>query len=319
MAMEAGGREVVVPVTPSGTMLVPAASRISWGAIFGGAVAALAIWLLLYSFGLAVGLSTIDPTDRGSLRASGLFTGLWGAIAPLAALFVGGVVAGRAAGVLERKTASIHGLVMWGVTLLLGTWMVASLLGSVMGAVGSAGRTAVQAGGGALAGLAGQAEGASQALGLDADDALAPVNQRLRAEGKPPVQASQLEAATRDVVQDGVRQGRMDRNLLVQSIAQNTALSRGDAEEVATRIETQVNQARARMGEMARQAETGALKAADATGKAFWGVFGALLLGLVASILGSLVGVRRRAREWADTSAAVVQSPPVLRERPGHA
>jgi len=298
-----------------GSIPLPAFPRISWGAIFGGAVAALAIWLLLYTLGLALGLSTVDPENPGSVRSSGLFTGIWSVLTPLIALFVGGWVASQAAGVLDRKSGSIHGLVMWGVTLLLGAVLTFTALGSIIGGLASAGKTAVQAGGGALSDLAGQAGGAAQGFGLDADDALAPVNQRLQAEGKPPVTSSQVQAATRDVVQDAVRQGRIDRSLLVNSLSQNTALSPTDAEEVATRIEMQWNQARARAGQLAERAQAGALRAADATGKAFWGVFAALLLGMIAAMGGALLGVQRRYREW---QAAPARTTTVLRERPGH-
>jgi hypothetical protein len=38
-------------------------------------------------------------------------------------------------------------------------------------------------------------------------------------------------------------------------------------------------------------AQTGALRAAEASGKAFWGVFGALLLGLIAAVIGGALGV----------------------------
>ena len=298
-----------------GAIPLPAFPRISWGAIFGGAVAGLAIWMLLYSLGLALGLSTVDPENPGSVRSSGLFTGIWGAITPLIALFVGGWVASQSAGVLDRKSGAIHGLVMWGVTLLLGATLTFTALGSIVGGLASAGKSAVSAGGGALSELAGQAGGAAQAFGLDANDALAPVNQRLQREGKPPVSAEQVQAATRDAIQDGVRQGRMDRSLIVNALSQNTALSPTDAEEVATRIETQWNQARTRAGDLAERAQTGALKAADATGKAFWGVFAALLLGMIAAVGGSLVGVQRRYREWQATPGRTTT---VLRERPGH-
>ena len=296
---------------------VPANPRISWGAIFGGAVTALALWMLLYTLGLALGLSTVEPDDPGSVKSSGLFTGIWSAVTPLIALFVGGLVASHSAGVLERKSGAIHGLVVWGLTLLLGAGLVFSLLGNVVGGLASVGKSAVQAGGEALSGLAGQADGTAQAFGLDANDALAPVNQRLQAEGKPAVTPQQLQTATRDVVQQAVRTGRVDRATLVQSLSQNTALSGRDAEEVATRIETQINQARSRAGELADRAQTGALKAADATGKAFWGMFFALLLGMVAAVGGSLVGIRQRLKDW-ESGQSVARSP-VLRERPGHA
>src|SRR5688572_27849864 len=87
--------------------------KLSWGAIFGGAVAAIGVWILLYALGIAMGLSTINPNNPDSAQASGIFTGIWSLIAPLIALFVGGVVAGRAAGISTRLDGATHGLVMW--------------------------------------------------------------------------------------------------------------------------------------------------------------------------------------------------------------
>ncbi len=304
------------------TILPP---RLSWGAIFGGAVAALSLWVLLYSLGLALGLSTVEPDDPGSVRSSGIFTGVYGLIAPLIALFVGGVVAGRVSGVFEKGSDLIHGLLMWGMTTLLGTWLVITLLGSLVSGVASAGKAAVAAGGAAAGALAQGVEGASGlpgAVGVDAEDALAPINQRLRAEGKPSITAAQLQSTIRDGVQQSVRQGRVDRSILVQSIAQNTALSQRDADELAGRLEAQLNQARAQLTERARSAgqaaQGGALRAADATGKAFWGVFGALLLGLAAAMAGSRVGMNRGRRRLSPEPEGRV-SPPVLREQSGHA
>src|SRR5687767_1869145 len=96
--------------------------KISWGAIFGGAVAALGIWALLYAFGLALGLSAVDPNDPGSIRGSSIFTGIWSILSPLIALFVGGMVAGHSAGIMTRLGGGLHGLVMWGVTTLAETF-----------------------------------------------------------------------------------------------------------------------------------------------------------------------------------------------------
>ena len=86
---------------------------------------------------------------------------------------------------------------------------------------------------------------------------------------------------------------------------------------VAGRIQAQWDQARARVSQLAQQAQTGALKAVDTTGKAFWGVFAALLLGMVAAIGGALVGVQRRYREWV-AATAPSRTTTVLRERPGN-
>jgi len=291
--------------------------RISWGAIFGGAFAALGLWMLLYAFGLAIGLTVIDPNDRGSLRSSGIFTGVWGLLAPLIALFIGGFVAGRGAGIFRRGEGAVHGLVMWGLVTVIGSFLVISAAAAVIRGAATVGGFAMRAGGAAIGAAAehGQGLGAmAQRLGVDEEDALRPVNQRLQAEGKPPVTANQIQAAASDAVQQAVRQGRVDREALVRAVAQNTALSQQDAEEIAGRIETQIDNAKGQMSGRLQSAETGALKAAEASGKAFWGVFGALLLGLIAAVIGGALGVphltvRRRERVVA-TAPAAPRPPP---------
>src|SRR4051812_11214016 len=117
---------VMEEVISSGTAAPFPPPRLSWSAIFGGTVAALGIWILLYSFGIAIGLSAIDPNQARSLKGSGIFTGLWSLIAPLIALFVGGLVAGRGAGSVTRVGGGTHGLVMWGLTTLAGVFLVMS-------------------------------------------------------------------------------------------------------------------------------------------------------------------------------------------------
>ncbi len=269
------------------TRLHVAESKISWGAIFGGAVAALGIWILLTTFGMALGFSTVNPERVSSLHASGIFTGIWSLISPLVALFAGGVVAGRSAGATTRLGGATHGVVMWGLTTLAGVYLVTSLLGMVARGAVDVGKAAVQAGGAAVS-------QAASGMGLNADDALAPINQRLQAEGKPAVTADQLKAAVQQVVQGAAQTGKVDREQLVSAIAQQTNLSRADAEEVAGRVEGQLSSAKDTAGQVGERVQTGALQAVDTTGKALWGVFGALLLGMVSAVLGATLGVSRR-------------------------
>ncbi len=284
--------------------------KLSWGAIFGGAFVALGVWVLLYSLGLALGLSSVDPADPGSAKAAGIGTGIWSLIAPLIALFAGGVVASRTAGVLDKMGGALHGVVLWGLTTMAGVIVMGMVLSSLLGTVFNVGKAAVGATGTAVAaaasGAAAQGDTAgslARTFGLDANDALTPINQRLKAEGKPAITAQQIEASTKDVINTAIQQGRMDRQLLVSSIAQNTALSQQDAEEIAGRIEAQWNQqwaqVQAKAGEIKQQVQTGALQAADTTGHVFWGVFFALLLGLVSAIVGATIGANNRQRLYA--------------------
>jgi hypothetical protein len=273
------------------------AHRISWGALFAGAFAAIASWALLSVLGMAIGLSTVDQGQAGTLRFAGVFSGWWGAVSALVALFVGGLVAARASGTSSRGAGALHGFVTWALTAVAGAWLVVSLAGSLMGGLLSAGKVAVQAGGAAV-GAATQAGGkVTQALGLDADDAVAPINQRLQAEGRPTITAQQLQAAAGEAVKQAASTGRIDREQLVQALSTQTNLSRDDAEALADRVQAQLqerrSQATAAISSAKEKAAAGATRAADVTAKAMWGAFVALLLGLIAAVGGGLVGVRR--------------------------
>lgn len=267
-------REEVIVDPPATAPVVVAPPKMSWGAIFGGAVAALSIWLMLYALGLAFGLSPLDP-NQPDLKSSGIFTGIWSLVVPLVALFVGGFVAGRGAGAIARSGGALHGLVVWGLTTIGGAWLVFNLTTSVLGGALSLGRGAADLG-----------KNMPQTFGLDANDAVGPINDRLRAEGKPEVTPQQLQNATRDVTWDAMRTGRVDHEALVRSIDQNTPLDRADSEDVANRIQSQLDRTRG-------DVESGAIQAAKTTGKVMFGVFGALVLGLIASILGGIAGVSR--------------------------
>jgi len=280
--------------------------RVSWGAVFAGAVAAVGLWMLLSAFGLAIGASTLNVQDAGSAKATGIFTGVWGAVAPLIALFVGGIVAGRGAGVDRRGDGALHGFVTWALAAIGGAFLLANLVGTIAGGLASVGKTAAKAAGGAGA-SAPQIEQAMRSAGIDANDLLRPVNERLSAAGRPTVSPREIEATARDVLQRSVRTGAIDQQVIVQSLADNTSLSPTDAQQVAGQLGAQLQNAR---GQLMNQVQS----AADAAGKALWGAFVALALGLIAAIVGGIVGVpgvgRRRQRfEPAPARAPVVRAP----------
>ncbi len=253
--------------------------RVSWGGIIGGTVFALGVWLTLYALGLALGLSSINPNEN--IGGSALFTGIWSIIAPLVALFAGGYVAARLSGLTDKMAGSLHGAVLWGLTLLIGAFMVFNLLGAVVGGAASLGKTAISGAGGLM--QQGQGGGLGQALGIQTNDLIQPLNQRLKAQGKPPVTAQQLSAAVQSAAQTSVRQGRLDSETFQSALAQNTNLTREDVREISGTLEQRINQG---MGSVEQTAAT----AASSAGTVFWGMFFALLLGLVSAVLGALVG-----------------------------
>jgi hypothetical protein len=271
---------VLSDVTGSGAVIVK--PGISWGAVIAGALVAFGIWMLLHTLGLGIGLTAIDPDDPDSLRGVGIGTGIWSLIEPLVALFIGGLIGSQLAGGLTRSSALIHGGVVWALTTVVAFLGMVAVFSAIAGGVarvaGAAGATAME-----------QAP-TLQSLGLTGDDLVAPVNQRLAAEGKPTVTAAQLEASAQQALRTSVREGRIDRTVLVDSLVANTALDRREADEVAGRIEARWESTTAAAGRTA-------LQAGETTGKVLLGLFGVMLLGLCASCVGALVGGTRFRRK----------------------
>src|SRR5690606_39890949 len=112
-----------------------------------------------------------------------------------------------------------------------------------------AGGAAVEATGSAVSGAAGQSSELTSSLGLDTQDLLAPVNERLREQGKPEITQQQLEASLRSVAQRGVREGRLDREMLAQELVKNTKLSRQDVQDLANQIGDRYDQVAGQVGQ----------------------------------------------------------------------
>jgi hypothetical protein len=278
-------------------------SQMRWSAVFAGTALAVGLWILLQMLGMGIGLAAVDTDDAGSLRGVGIGTGIWSVIAPLIAVFVGALLVGRLSGTLDRKVGAMHGSVMWSLAFIIGVWAMMSLVSSVVGGVARVGGAAASAGGSAISSAvqAGgeNAGGVMSALGIDANDLVAPINQRLERDGKPRITAEQLDATLRSVAQRGIRQGKLDRTVLVDELAKNTALSRADAEDIANDITARYDRASSQVGvtveRIGEGAKDAALEAADKTGKAL--LLGGLmmLLSLGAAIAGGALGVPKLA------------------------
>jgi hypothetical protein len=282
-----------------------------WGAVFAGTVLAVGLWVLLQTLGMGLGLSAINTDDAGSLRGVGIGTGIWSIIASLIAMFVGAILAGRLAGTREPKVGAMHGSVMWALACGIGLWAMFSIIASLASGATRVGGVAANATSSVVSGAVAGSENlgaAGKALGIDASDLVAPINDRLRAQGKPGVTADQLNATARAVAQRGVREGKLDRAVLVEELARNTQLSRADAEDIANqfgdRYEQVTTQVKTRVGALEQRAEHAALEAADKTGKALLlgGVM--MLLSLGAALAGGALGARNTAR-------TLVSRPPV--------
>ncbi|MDT0676966.1 hypothetical protein [Autumnicola musiva] len=112
--------------------------RSSWGAIFAGALTALAVAFLLNLLGLGIGLTSIDPmTESDPLAGLGTGTIIWWGLSNLAALFVGGMVAGRLSGFPTAADGGIHGFLAWALYAVVTFYFLTSTIGSIMNGMGN--------------------------------------------------------------------------------------------------------------------------------------------------------------------------------------
>ncbi len=126
---------------PQQTM-VPAAvdsyhDLVRWGPIFAGLVIAIATQLVLTGLGAAIGLTSLAGSDAAQNNAGGVGTavGIWSIISLLIALFLGGWVAARACGPMNRKTAMLNGAILWATTLAVSAWLLSSGVAGAFGLV----------------------------------------------------------------------------------------------------------------------------------------------------------------------------------------
>ena len=96
-------------------------SKVSWGGILAGVVIVLALQVIFNMVGIGIGLATVDPLagDTPRLSSFGVGAGLWIVISTWIALAAGGFVASRIAGSIHTDDALLHGLVTWGLTLII--------------------------------------------------------------------------------------------------------------------------------------------------------------------------------------------------------
>ena len=116
----------------------PFLRRISWGAIIAGTLVALVTMMLLNLLGIGIGFGSINPVEEANPFA-GLGTGtlIWWIVSNLIAIFAGGYVAGRMAGVPKGSTSTMHGILSWCLYTLVSFWILTTALGSIVSGVGS--------------------------------------------------------------------------------------------------------------------------------------------------------------------------------------
>ena len=104
--------------------------RIRWGPIIAGIFVAIATQLILSALGAAIGL-TVGATGGA------VGVGIWSIVSLLIALFIGSWVAAAGCSPMNKKTALLHGLILWATTLAISAWLLASGVSGAFGVAAS--------------------------------------------------------------------------------------------------------------------------------------------------------------------------------------
>jgi hypothetical protein len=280
-------------------------SRISWGAIFAGAVVALAIGLMLNVLGTAIGATLVDAAARDTPDASsfGIGAGIWLLVSNLIGLGLGGYVAARLSGTASNTDATLHGMAMWAASFLIS----AVLLGNLVAGVASTAASGVS---GAIGGIARGAGSVASAAGEQVADRTSTgtiqsatqqiidrAQNALAGTGNPPasMNSDQRKAEMATLMGRRVTDGNLsggDRERLTALVAAEYNISPQEAQQRLTQAEQQAQQA-------LQQAEQKAREAADATAKgasvASFSIFLTMLLGLIVAVIGARRGTRDHA------------------------
>ncbi len=272
------------------------------GAIFAGVLTAILVLVLLNLLFFGIGLATINPASEANpLDGVGVGAVVATVVSNLAALFAGGYVAGRLAGVPRTFAGLMHGILTWALLTIFAFYIAMSAIGGVVsGATGvlgsafSAAASGVSSAAGAVPASAvpTSVDGASNVLnqipgigGVQQD-----VDRLINQTGvTDPQQAfQQLVAATVNRVQSGESlTSEESQQQYADIIAQHSDLS---DDEIQAQVADFTDTTEQRVAQAQAQATEAAQTATDAVSTASIILFFVLLLGAVVAAAGSALG-----------------------------
>ncbi|MEX0772149.1 MAG: hypothetical protein WEB89_04455 [Balneolales bacterium] len=178
-------------------------SKVSWGAIFAGALVAIVVQMVLSMLGLAIGAFAVDPT--AGMEGLGIGAAIWWIVTALISLFTGAWVAGRMASISNSFEGMMHGIIVWCVATFVGFMLITTTIGQIMsGAFGIVGQSISLAGevagpqvaemiGGGQQGQQQQQQGQQQGEEQALEDIMAEMRQLVQEDDQGQAQAQQQQ------------------------------------------------------------------------------------------------------------------------------
>lgn len=301
--------------------------RISWGAIIAGTLVALVTMLLLNLLGIGIGLGAINPMEEAS-PFSGLGIGaiIWWVASNLIAVFAGGYVAAKMAGVPKTSTSTIHGILSWCLYTVVSFYILTTAVGSLISGVGSVISNTLSAAGSGISAVAQNSQQnqnssqnqsslisfseikseVKQVLSNTQNSEIVPDSMERSAEKTAQnvrqnmnnvdyISDQELQAIAEDVFfENGKLAQNVTRQDVVNAVQSNTNMSQQEVNNVADIMMEKYNKAKQEAQQLAQQAkqeakETGQKVAESSSKAAIWS-FVALALGAVVAGVGGRTG-----------------------------
>lgn len=174
--------------TPTETYNLPL-NAVRWSAIFAGLVVGIATNLFLMLLGAAAGLAVFDVGENVADTGIPIAAAIWNALSMIIAAFAGGYVAARTANMRRASDGILHGVVAWGVTMLISAFVITSATSATLASLFNFGGNNTAATAGTTGGRSPAAEAAGSIQRGDRDEAISVMQDRL---GLSADQASRL-------------------------------------------------------------------------------------------------------------------------------
>ena len=236
--------QAIVGALPT-ELVEPAVPGVSWAAVIAGAVASLALTLVLLSFGAGMGFAVASPWGHSGVSATTfkIGTGLYFIVMAMISSAVGGYLAGRlrtkwigvqTTEVYFRDTA--HGFLAWAAASVLGAVLLVSPASSLIG--------------GTLSGATQTAANSAQTSPMDGyvDTLLRPDNPSAQGQQDPAATRAEMVRLFTTSFHNGSDLSATDRSYVAKVVSARTGLSQADADkrvnDVVTQVKTDMDKAR---------------------------------------------------------------------------
>lgn len=107
-------------------------SAVDWGAIWVGVFTFFGIWCVFGLLGTAIFASSANPASAHPISGMGIGMSIWAIVLTIIAMYVAGLETGRLAAVTNRRDGWIHGMAMFGLSMVAAFLMMLVLAGSTM-------------------------------------------------------------------------------------------------------------------------------------------------------------------------------------------